>query len=306
MTKKYLMGLIVIFVLAGVSIFITRSNDLRLPAVAPEFGGDAGLMNDSVSVGAEPMGLMEKRMPVDTQYSEPMPPYFGDDALTVEQRQYETYASYSVVVKNVANYLNQLRDSYLAMEGRVLSLSINTTGKYQNGYLSAKVPITSFDVATQQATTGVEKVVDQAQNTTDVTGIVVNIDEQIQQLETQRSQREIDLIEAKTDADKKRIQMDINRLQSQIDGLNKQKTSQQTQVQYATITVSAASSEKVFNPSTRPDLWETLTLAFDSVVNNLYTVAQFFIWAAVYALVLLPAIWLIGKLRQSKKLVTPE
>lgn len=300
MKKKYLLGLVAVFVLAGVSIFITRSADLRLPVVAPEFRGNGGMMEDSVSVGAEPMGLMEKRMPVDTQYSEPISPYFGGDALTVDQRQYETYASYSVVVKNVANYLNQLRDSYLAMEGRVLNLSINTTGKYQNGYLSAKVPVSSFDVATQQATAGIEKVVNQSQNTTDVTGIAVNLDEQIQQLETQRSQREVDLLEAKTDVEKKRIQLDINRLQNQIESLKKQKETQQTQVQYATITVSAASSEKVFNPSTRPDLWETLTLAFDSVVNNLYTVAQFFIWAAVYAIVLLPAIWLISRLRQPK------
>lgn len=301
MKKKYLMGLVLVLVLAGISIFVTRTNNLRMPVTLPEFRESQTQINDSGLVGAEPPALLKGGggMP---DLVETMPPYFGNDALSVSQRQYETYASYNVVVKDVASYLNQLRDGYLAMEGRVLSLSINTVGKYQNGYLSAKVPVASFDVATQQATTGVQKVVNQSQNTTDVTGIVVNLDEQIQQLENQRSQREVDLIEAKTDADKKRIQLDINRLQSQIDGLNKQKTNQQTQVQYATVTVSAASSEKVFNPSTRPDLWETLTLAFDSVINNLYTVAQFFIWAVVYAVVLLPAIWLISRLRRQKSI----
>lgn len=305
MKKKYLIGIMLVLVLAGISIFVTNSNNLRMPVTLPEFRESQTQFNDSGLVGAEPAALLKGSggMP---DLVETMPPYFGNDALSVSQRQYETYASYNVVVKNVANYLNQLRDSYLAMEGRVLNLSINTTGKYQNGYLSAKVPVSSFDVATQQATTGIEKVVNQSQNTTDVTGIAVNLDEQIQQLETQRSQREVDLLEAKTDVEKKRIQLDINRLQNQIESLKKQKETQQTQVQYATITVSAASSEKVFNPSTRPDLWETLTLAFDSVVNNLYTVAQFFIWAAVYAIVLLPAIWLLSKLRQPKKLVTPE
>lgn len=299
MKKKYLMGLVLVLVLAGISVFVTSANNLRMPVTLPEFRESQTQINDSGLVGAEPPALLKGSggMP---DLVETMPPYFGNDALTVSQRQYETYASYSVVVKDVANYLNQLRDSYLAMEGRVLNLSINTTGKYQNGYLSAKVPVSSFDVATQQATTGIEKVVNQSQNTTDVTGIAVNLDEQIQQLETQRSQREVDLLEAKTDVEKKRIQLDINRLQNQIESLKKQKETQQTQVQYATITVSAASSEKVFNPSTRPDLWETLTLAFDSVVNNLYTVAQFFIWAAVYAIVLLPAIWLISRLRQPK------
>lgn len=306
MKKQYFWAMMVILVLAGATLFLTRSQDLRMPVTMPEFAGTQSTSNDSFAIGAEPAGFMEKGVMVSDVY-QPMPPYIGGgDALTVEERQYQTYASFSVVVKDVSGYLNQLREKYLGMEGRVLNLSTNTSGKYQNGYLTAKVPVASFDSASQEATKGVEKIVDQSVNSTDVTGIAVSLDEQIQQLETQRSQREVDLLEAKTDAEKKRIQLDINRLQNQIESLKKQKVNQQTQVQYATITVSAASSEKVFNPSTRPDLGETLREAIDSVLNNLFEVAQFFIWAAVYAVVLLPALWLIGKLRKPKTTVTTE
>ncbi|HNQ16683.1 MAG TPA: DUF4349 domain-containing protein [Candidatus Woesebacteria bacterium] len=306
MKKQYLWAIVVILVLAGATLFVTRSQDLRMPVTMPEFVNTQSTSNDSFAIGAEPAGYMEKGVMVSDVY-QPMPPYIGGgDALTVEERQYQTYASFSVVVKDVSGYLNQLREKYLGMEGRVLNLSTNTSGKYQNGYLTAKVPVASFDSASQEATKGVEKIVDQSVNSTDVTGVAVSFEEQIQQLETQRSQREVDLLEAKTDAEKKRIQLDINRLQNQIESLKKQKVNQQTQVQYATITVSAASSEKVFNPSTRPDLGETLREAVDSVLNNLFEVAQFFIWAAVYAVVLLPALWLIGKLRKPKTTVTTE
>ncbi len=293
MKKQYLGALVVVLLLAGATLFVTRSNK-----------SGTNFMTTGVG-GAQPMAVQKEMIAYDSY--QPMPPYVGGgDALTVEERQYQTYASFSVVVKDVSGYLNQLREKYLGMEGRVLSLSTNTSGKYQNGYLTAKVPVASFDSASQEVTKGVEKIVDQSVNSTDVTGVAVSLEEQIQQLETQRSQREVDLLEAKTDAEKKRIQLDINRLQNQIESLKKQKENQQTQVQYATITVSAASSEKVFNPSTRPDLGETLKDAIDSVLNNLFEVAQFFIWAAVYAAVLVPAVWLIGKLRKPKTPVTPE
>ena len=50
-----------------------------------------------------------------------------------------------------------------------------------------------------------------------------------------------------------------------------------------TISVSAASSENVYNPNSQPDLGDTFRQAIDSVTGNLLVVAQFFIWAAVYA-----------------------
>ena len=306
MNKKYLWVVVGALVLAGATLFITRSKNLSTNYMMTGVGSTDSSIGKSISIGgAQPMEVQKEMIGYDSY--QPMPPYVGGgDALTVEERQYQTYASYSVVVKDAGSYLNQLRDKYLGMEGRVLSLSTSMMGKYQNGYLTAKVPVASFDSASQEATKGVDKIVNQSQNSTDVTGVVVSLDQQIQQLETQRSQREVDLLEAKTDAEKKRIQLDINRLQNQIESLKKQKDNQQTQVQYATISVSAASSEKVFNPSTRPDLADTFREAVDSVLNNLLTVAQFFIWAAVYAVVLLPALWLIGKLRKPKTLVTPE
>lgn len=299
MNRKYLLigGLIV--VLAGGTLLFVKANNYRMPVTMPEFGmGSTTMMQDDyLSVPSK----AAVGMAGDTVGYQVMPPYYGgNDALTEEQRQYQTYASYSVVVDDVAGYLGKLRETYLGMEGRVLNLSTNTSGKYQSGYMTAKVPVASFDAATQEVTKGVKKVVDQSINSTDVTGVAVGIDQQIQQLETQRSQREIDLLEAKTDADKKRIQLDITRLQNQIESLKKQQQSQQDQVQYATISVSAANSENVYNPNAQPDLGDTFRQAIDSVMGNLLVVAQFFIWAAVYAVVLVPAVWVVGKLRRKQ------
>lgn len=305
MNRKYLLigGLIV--VLAGGTLLFVKANNYRMPVTMPEFGmGGTNMMVDDYAVRPSKASLGS--MAGESLGYQVMPPYYGgNDALSAQDRQYQTYASYSVVVDDVSGYLGKLRETYLGMEGRVLQMSTNSSGKYQSGYLTAKVPIASFDTASQETTKGVRKIVSQSLNATDVTGVAVSQSDQMQKLEDQKTQKEVDLLAAKTDVDKKRIQLEITRLQTQIDALKKQQQNQQEQVQYATISVSAASSENVYNPNSQPDLGDTFRQAIDSVTGNLLVVAQFFIWAAVYAVVLLPAVWLIGKLRQSKKPMGP-
>lgn len=307
MIKKYLWLVVLVLVLGAGTVFLTQSSNFSLPMTNEGVSNPRGMgVADSYKLGTQPSAITEEMM-MPTDYYPGMPPYIGGgDALSVQDRQYQTYASYSVITKDVSGYLNRLRDSYLAMEGRVLNLTMNTSGKYQHGYMTAKIPVASFDTASQEAVKGVEKVVDQSMNSVDVTGVSVGLDQQVQQLETQRSQKELELLEAKTDIEKRRIQVEINRLQLQIESVKKQKETQDTQVQYATITVSAASSERVYNPSSRPDLGDTLQEAIDSVLDNLAYVAQIFIWSGVYAAVIAPVIWLVTKLRKQKVVSKPE
>lgn len=238
-------------------------------------------------------------------YAEPYyPPY--DDGLSVDQRQYQVYANFGVVVPDVTAYLQSLRESFLAVDGRVLEMSSNSYNGMQSGSMTAKIPVASFDQAVSTTTQGVDKVVNQSMSASDVTGIKVSLESQITALEDQRAQREIDLLEAKTDAEKRRIQLDITRLQSQIDSLKAQLENQQEQVQYATLSVMAASSERYFDASIPPTFRETWDAAVASLLKNLMVILQFAIWVVVYAVVLVPLVWAVGKLRhRSRKQVEP-
>lgn len=250
-------------------------------------------------------GLAGSFMAEPDVYSPPYyPPY--TDGLSVDQRQYQVYANFGVVVPDVTAYLQSLRESYLAIEGRVLEMSSSSYDGMQSGSMTAKVPVASFDQAVSTTTQGVDNVVNQSMSASDVTGVAVGLASQIATLEEQRAQREIDLLEAKTDADKRRIQLDITRLQSQIDSLKSQLENQNEQVQYATIAVNAATSERYFDASIRPTLKETWDAAVDSLINNLMVIMQFAIWVVVYGIVLVPLVWAVGKLRgRSRKPATP-
>jgi hypothetical protein len=95
-------------------------------------------------------------------------PYYGQDyALDVEQRVYEKSSNHTVVVDNVAQYMQQTREYLVSLGGRIINSSSGTTemyqenpflnNKYNYGNIYAKVPVEKFEEAQNMITAGVKK-----------------------------------------------------------------------------------------------------------------------------------------------------
>lgn len=236
------------------------------------------------------------------QYRRRMPPVAGGDALDVDERIYQKYSNYSLVVSNVSDYMRQLKEYFLSIEGRILSSSLSSTDKYQHGLLTAKLPVAKFEEANARVVSNVDKIMSENVNAQDKTGQYVSATEAIDELNTKKLEKEIELEEAKTDAQKKRIQLEITRLESQIKTAEQRLESVEAKVEYATLTVQVANNERYFNPQVggTGTLKEEMLAAWESVSGIIYFLARFAIWVLIYGIVWLPIVLVLKYL--SKKL----
>jgi|GEM_PF-1424425 len=295
MNKKTMLLLaLLVLTLAGLTIY------LRSSVLVNRVSIDGGVLSNEMGSAMERRavdsvaGILPKVdiMPI-APPNDYEPIYNYDDALTKQNRSYEMYASYSLVTNDVPAYFRQLREYVLSVGGRVLSLQTGNQGKYQTGYMTAKVPVAKFDEATAMVTEKVSSVESQQLNATDVTGQVEAIKSQIASLEDQKAQKEIELVGAKTEVERRQIELEIKRLTKQLEQMKNQDTAQAEQVSYATLNVSASSSKNFYNPQARLSLWEELIDAYTSVLDNLYVVARFLIWVIVYGAILTPLVIII-------------
>lgn len=269
-------------------------------------GYDRGYMGEPVLyetgvTQVAPMPAVMDKMAVDSTGMEIMPPYYDDDALDVENRSYEQYANHSVVVDDVNTYLRGLKEYFLSINGVVLNSSLSSMDKFQSGSLYVKVPVEKFDEATGRVTENVKKVVDESVSAMDITGQVVNTTETVVALQEQKALKEAQLKDAKTEVEKTRIQIEIDRLARQITTAQKAQESVESRTEYASLSITAADSERYFNPGSTGDFRYELERAWESLKSFVKVLFVFGIWLAVYSVIWAPIIWIaskvMGKLR---------
>ncbi len=259
-------------------------------------GGMGGVVENAVV--SEKMALPSAGVTM-----EMMPPYYyGDDALYAEERYYEKSSYHSVVVNDVSKYMRGLKEYFSSINAVVLNSSMNSGDKYESASLYVKVPVDKFDEATGRITEEVKKVIDESVNASDITGQVVNTQENVTVLKEQKALKEAQLKDAKTEVEKTRIQIDIDRLTRQIASAEKVQENVETRTEYASISVTAASSEKYFNPGSTGDFGYELERAWESLKSFVKVLAVFGIWVVVYSVVWAPVVWIVGKVvRRFKK-----
>lgn len=221
-----------------------------------------------------------------------MPPYYGDDALDVQERSYEKSSYHSVVVDDVPLYLRGMKEYFASIDGIILNSSMGSSDKYDSGSLYVRVPVDKFDEATTRVTEDVEKVVDESISAYDVTGQVVNTQENLQYLRDQRSLKEAELSEAQTEVEKRRIQIEIDRLDRQIRNAEQAQENVESRVEYASLSVTAASSERYFNPDATGDIRYEFERAWESLKSFFKVALLFGVWVLVYSVVWLPIVWI--------------
>ncbi len=221
-------------------------------------------------------------------------PGTSDNALEVDERVYEKNGRYDLVTAEVDQYMQRTKEYLLSIDGRILSSNINTTERYQFGYMRSKVPVAKFEEASQRLTENIDKIVNQQVNAIDKTGQKVELENKLTKLEEEKLDLEIQLEEAETELEKKRLQLQIKRIENQIEQTKKMQDSLSERVDYATLTITVADSEAYFNPRTyRPSLIEQVKQAWDSMSNLLYLFGYVIIWFAVYSLLWLPLVLLV-------------
>lgn len=296
--KKWLIIGLVVLVLSGLTVVLRNGlGMMQLSRSTPlnTFMATEGEMGGGIQA-VDKIGYTSPGFPSQPYY----PPYYPNtgDALQLDQRAYEVYGSFSLVMDDVAGYFNKTKAYILSINGRVMNFQTGSQGRYQTGYMTAKVPVDKFDEATAKIVEGVRSIENQQVSSTDVTGRVDSLKTQLANLEDQKAVKDIELVEAKTEVERRRIELEIKRLEQQIEQVKAQDTAQTEQVEYATLSISAASSKSVYNPNARPDLRDELDKAYNSVLDNLFVVGQFLIWVVVYGLVLTPLVILAGVLKR--------
>ncbi len=240
-------------------------------------------------------------------YAQPYQPPSNNDALEVDDRVYQKTGYYQLVANDAAQYLQQLKEYILSIDGRVLSTNLNSNQRYQYGTLVAKVPVAKFEEATQRVTEGVDKVMSENVNAQDRTSQEVTLNNKLDSLEEEKLDKEIELEEATTTLAKKQIELDIKRLENQIQQVQTQQKTLSEKVDYSTLSVSVADSEAYFNPgSYKPSIKEQIRQAWESVSGILYIIVYVAIWFSVYSILWLPLIALVFLLkRKTKKNTNP-
>ncbi len=238
--------------------------------------------------------------------AEPMigiaPPYYDDYyALDVEDRSYQKSSYHSVVVDDVSKYLRGMKEYFSSIDGVVLNSNMNSSNKYESGSLYVKVPVEKFDEATGRVTEEVEKVIDENVSAYDVTSQVVRTDDNLQSLMDQKSLKEAALKDAKTEVEKKRIEIEISRLDRQIEAAQKAQESVTARVEYASVSITAADSERYYNPDANGDIRYEFERAWESLKSFFKVASLFGVWILVYSLVWAPIVWILNKVVKKLK-----
>jgi hypothetical protein len=225
-----------------------------------------------------------------------LPRYYEDEALDVSQRSYQKSSYHSVIVSDVSSYISGMKDYFSSIEGVVLNSTISTREKYNSASLYVKVPIAKFDEATSKTTQEVKKIIDESINSDDITGQVVRTDDNLISLQEQKLIKEAQLKDAKTELEKAKYKIDIERLERQIVSAQKNQENVKNKTEYASVSITAASNEKYFNPNSTGDFNYEVQRAWESLKSFAKVSLVFGIWIAVYSIIWAPVIWIFGKI----------
>lgn len=235
------------------------------------------------------------------------PPYTyisSGDAMGIDSRIYLKSAYHSVVVNDIGVYINQLKEYFLSLDGRILNTSIDQIDRHQVASITAKIPVDRFDEATAKVTSGVKKVVSENISSQDTTGEVVAQDDEIARIKGEIDKKEADLAElTENTAEWRRVRTQIENLEAQLARISKSTENFKESVMYATLSVSAADNERYFRGGYyghEPGFPEIFDEAWWSAKGHLGRVLSAVVWISVYSIFWAPIVLLIWWLKRRK------
>lgn len=303
MSKKLFaaIGLLAVATLV-VSFFLSNGRNLGMSLSKNEIGGVYPPATPPIPApGFDGRGVVSSEV----MQAEPMIlPYPTDEALDVTNRVMEKSSFHQLVVDDVSTHVNSLKDYVNSLGGLMLNSTVSQEDKYQTAYLTAKVPVDRFDEAVASVSQGAKKVFTERVNAYDVTASVVNLQEEIVRLEAEISEKEAEIAEyERASLEWQRANNQLTSLQRQLDNVKNQLENTEERVEYSTMTIILANSERYFKGQMgvyEPDLVDVVREAWESLGSSLRFVVMAVIWLAVYSVLWAPVVLVIWWLKKRK------
>jgi len=216
--------------------------------------------------------------------------YFGN-----ADRKFQTDTSFSILVKNVRTTIDALEAKVKSVGGFVVSKSVNTPESLENGYVTVRVPNEKLDEFKKSIGENSVRIVNESTYGNDITDQYINTEERLATYEATKKIYQ-DLLTKTSDFNEiLQAQNMIIQTQGYIDSLVGQKKYLEgiSSTTLINISLSTDEYELSYTPekSFRPEV--VFKLAVRSLVTTLRGVATAAIWIGVYALVFVPALWLL-------------
>ncbi|OGY85595.1 MAG: hypothetical protein A2233_03170 [Candidatus Kerfeldbacteria bacterium RIFOXYA2_FULL_38_24] len=295
-----------VLILAVVSVIVTNpqeqtattSNELTLSAFNNKIKVEQDLESTPVALG-------------ELDYIN-FDPILKENTLSYQQNGKEkqllvTDVAFQLETKeNILNVVQEIQKKMNDLEGYLVSTNYDDNTHYKNGTIYVKVPVARLDEFQQflnkHDTNGELKVL--SYNVQNVSAEVVQLDETIKQIEEQIAEKRKELSAMNSEEERTLLQQEIERQEKQIQ--DSQDEREQTIAQYGLADVTIVLLEKqktAWNDISNIDTttfwgevkYETIR-ALCSLVDTLGLVVMFTVWVAVYSLIPVPLVWLVGKI----------
>ncbi len=296
-THKFLtvIGLVVLYV--GWSIFggLFGINVMRMaaPSISPSYQGYDSY-EKAESVGMTAMGA--PAMDYGMRTSSIMPPFGGNSTdLNAADRKVVTDTNFSLLVKDVAASIRQLKGDAETAGGFMVNSSINRPEEGGNGNLTVRVPSDRLDEYLEKVRGASVRVVSENVMGTDVTDQFTDVQAR---LETLNRTKQIyqDMLGRATDVDEiLRVQQSIFNVQDQIDSLTGQLKYLENTSKSSLVTL-YLSTDELSLPYAPGEPWRPQVVfktAVRSLMMHVRGIANLAIWAVVYSPILLAGVVIV-------------
>jgi hypothetical protein len=213
----------------------------------------------------------------------------------ITDRKMVTNTSFSLLVKNVTETINNVKFKIEELDGFMVTVQISRPEFGENATLSFRVPSSEVDSVTNFLREQSIKVVSEEISGVDVTNEYVNIQEYLEILNANKVRMETILASARTVEEMLKVQNQLFSIQSQIDSYEGQLKYMEGTTQTSLITAYISTDETGL-PYSEPLSWRPEVVfkhAVRSLFGTLQGIGSALIWLGVYSVVIVPALTIV-------------
>jgi hypothetical protein len=284
--------LIVAFILFKIFTPVMLSGK-RSTMTAP---GSSGIYYDSgLAQGGANIDVSEKSTAY--MYNEAAPQPDVTDRKIVEN------SVYSLLVKNVTDTVDKIKEKTLQVSGYSVSSDLSKKEFGDNAVLQIRVPSDKVDEITKYFRTIAVKVVSEKVNGNDITDQYIDVERRIADLEKQRVKMETIMDAAKTVNEMLEVQRGLFQIQDQIDSYKGRLLYMDGTTKTSKLTI-YLSTDELSLPYTPTQPWRPEVIfreAVRSMLGTLQKLAGLAIWLVVYSPVIIIAVLVVRLIRRRKK-----
>ncbi|MDP3998675.1 MAG: DUF4349 domain-containing protein [bacterium] len=267
-------------------------------------GGPIGF--SKLTAPGDEFSPLEKRgislPPAGISYPDSYPPPVAP-APEVKDRLVVQNSHLSLLVKNVSQTLEQIRERAASLGGYMVESNLARPEEATTGQITVRIPQTKLDEALTYFRSLSVKVVSENLQGEDVTDQYVDIEARLKPLLANKERFEEIMDQAVKIDDILRVQQEIINLQNQIDALRGQQNYLAKTAEMSKVTI-FLSTDELSLPYAPSQPWRPEVIfrhAIRSLLSNIQNLGSLIIWIVVYSIIWLPILLIILFVRSRKK-----